>query len=211
MIGILNYGMGNLASVRNALEKLMIDCRICTLPEEAEDCASLILPGVGAFGQAMMNLHAHGWVPFLKRTCLEEKRPILGICLGMQLMFTYSHENGWHEGLGFIPGGVEPFAKEGVNLRVPHMGWNNLEIAPSSRLLPQRSLELFSEPPCFYFVHSYYCQPRDNSVVTARCAYGLSFAAIVERENIMACQFHPEKSQNSGVEILRNFASLYSL
>lgn len=208
MIGIINYGMGNLASVRNALEKLGIACRICESPEAAEPCDRLILPGVGAFGHAMQNLQAAGWFSFLQRACLRERRPFLGICLGMQLLFEYSLENGRHTGLGFIKGGVEPFAATGMNLRIPHMGWNAVEVLPKSRLLPTSFLENLAEPPTVYFVHSFYCQPKEISVVSGVCDYGIRFAAMLECGNLMACQFHPEKSQKIGFEILRNFSSI---
>lgn len=200
MTGIINYGMGNLASVSNALDFLNIKHAIISDYKETKNCDKFILPGVGAFQMAMDNLHEYHFDDALKEEVLVKYKPILGICLGMQLLLSDSEEFGFHQGLNFIPGSVTHFKHVTENLPIPHMGWNDIIISPNSKLYQSKELK-----PCFYFVHSYYCKVVDEKNVTGICDYGIPFHAMVESEHIMGCQFHPEKSQHAGMEIYRSF------
>lgn len=200
MIGIINYGMGNLASIENALNYLQIPCEIFSDPRQISQYDKLILPGVGAFGSAMELLARTGFIPKLKEIADEKKVPLLGICLGMQILFESSVEHGYHRGLGLIEGDVL-FLRESVReVPIPHVGWNDLSVRSGSRLLKG-----LPDEKSFYFVHSYYCNSKNNSVVTATVEYGISFAVVIESGNIFGCQFHPEKSQKNGLTVLRNF------
>lgn len=203
MVGIIDYGMGNLASVSNALNFLNIKHDIVSNYNKTNRFDKYILPGVGAFGMAMDNLRMNHYDELLSEEVLIKQKPILGICLGMQLLLTNSEEFGFHSGLNIIPGSVRSFKNQVQNLPIPHMGWNDVSIKHSSKLYnDKKSL------PCFYFVHSYYCQINDANSVTGVCNYGIPFHAMVEYEHIMGCQFHPEKSQNAGMEIYRSFNAL---
>jgi len=197
LIGIIDYGMGNLRSVEKALEHLGARCAILNRPEEAVGLAGFILPGVGAFARAMENLRAGGWVEEIRRIA-GEGYPLLGICLGHQLLFSRSEEGKGAEGLDFIPGRVVRLPETaGI---IPHMGWNQLRFP--------RPHPLFSgleEGSWVYFVHSYVAGPEDPGVVTAVTDYGGEFVSAVSRENIHGLQFHPEKSQAAGLKILENF------
>jgi glutamine amidotransferase len=201
MIKIVDYGMGNLRSVQKAFEKLGAEAVICANATELDDVEKLVLPGVGAFRDAIHEL---------RRTELDKPvldhiasgRPFLGICLGLQLLFDVSYEDGQWEGLGVLPGKVVRFQDQ-PDLKIPHMGWNTLEFAQPSRLFD-------GIPPgsSFYFVHSYYVVPTDESVIAARTEHGTVFVSAVARENLFATQFHPEKSQAMGLKLLANFAAL---
>ncbi|MEX0703230.1 MAG: imidazole glycerol phosphate synthase subunit HisH [Planctomycetales bacterium] len=200
-IHIIDYGMGNLRSVQKAFAKLGFEADIVTRPEEIAGCGKLVLPGVGAFRDAIAELRKQDLVePVLEH--VNSGRPFLGICLGLQMLFDTSHEDGEWPGLGILPGEVVRF-DEAPGLKIPHMGWNRVEIAKQTPLLAG-----IPDGAHFYFVHSYYVAPRDASVVAGWCAHGNRFAAIVARDHLFATQFHPEKSQAAGLKLLENFARL---
>lgn len=203
-IGIVNYGMGNLASVANAVEFCGFAPVILDDPSEIPACDKLILPGVGAFARAMDNLEKGGWIPALKQFATIEQRPLLGLCLGMQLLFETSQEHGIHNGLGLIPGTVNSIRDEQIGFPVPHMGWNNLVFQKESPLT--NGLDPIEND--VYFVHSYYCSCADASDKLAVTTYGIAMDVMVQRGNIFGCQFHPEKSQVTGLRILTNFCQL---
>jgi glutamine amidotransferase len=198
-IGLIDYGAGNLHSAHNALTKIGAPCRIVNTPEDLQGIDRLVLPGVGACVDCVRQLKAQGlWTPL--KQWLDEDRPYFGICIGYQILFDHSEEFEGAEGLGALSGNVVRFPHS--ELKVPHMGWNTLE-------LEDRSDPLWTGLPAnpyVYFVHSYYPQPKDPSVVSAWCHYGVRFAAAVRRGQLVATQFHPEKSQSIGLRILRNFA-----
>ncbi|MCS6850381.1 MAG: imidazole glycerol phosphate synthase subunit HisH [Gemmataceae bacterium] len=198
---IVDYGMGNLRSVQKALERVGQPATISADPSRVAQADKLVLPGVGAFADAIARLREAGLVePILSH--IRAGKPFFGICLGMQLLFTTSHEDGRHAGLNWFPGEVVRFPPI-PGLKVPHMGWNQLRIrqpAPHLRGLP--------ENPSVYFVHSYFPVPRDRSIVAAETDYPTPFASAIWCENVFATQFHPEKSQRVGLQILRNFAEL---
>jgi glutamine amidotransferase len=199
-IVIVDYGMGNLRSVQKALECLGYHARISSDPEDVHRADKVVLPGVGAFADAMARLRASGLDRALQHF-LASGRPFLGICLGLQLLFSRSHEDGLHEGLNVLPGEVVRFANA-PRLKVPHMGWNTLTLqqpaCPLFRGLPPE--------PVVYFVHSYYAVPEDSSLIAATTAYPMPFPAVVWKNNVVATQFHPEKSQRVGLQMLANFA-----
>lgn len=198
MIGIVDYGAGNLASVRNALERAGCDAEVCADATRADAFDRLILPGVGSFRAAMTTLDRTGWTDALKAYAASG-RPLLGICLGMQLLFGIGEEHGPTEGLGLVPGRVVRFEPE-PPLRVPHVGWNGLV------RIARHPLFAGVKPQVdFYFVHSYHCVPDDADNVIATCDFGGEFVASVARGNVAGMQFHPEKSQPAGVKILENF------
>jgi imidazole glycerol-phosphate synthase subunit HisH len=201
MIKIVDYGMGNLRSVQKAFEKLGAQAVICTRPAELADAQKLVLPGVGAFRDAIHELRRAE----LDRPVLDHiaaGRPFLGICLGLQLLFEVSYEDGQWQGLGVLPGQVVRF-QDAPDLKIPHMGWNNVEMA--------QHVPLFAGIPSgsmFYFVHSYYVVPVEQSIVAGRTEHGTVFTSAIARDNIFATQFHPEKSQKWGLKLLANFAAL---
>lgn len=208
MIAIVDYGMGNLRSVQKALQKLGFEAEIVADAETVRRADKLILPGVGAFGAAMQNLRRAG-LDSAVREFIEMGKPFLGICLGLQLLFTYSEET-WtgqnEQGLGILRGKVVRFPEglmdgNGRPLKIPHIGWNSLQFSRNDRLF-----EGIAEGSHVYFVHSYYPQPADESLVTAVSDYGGRFCCAVQHSNIRAVQFHPEKSGAIGLRILRNFA-----
>lgn len=199
MIAIIDYGMGNLRSVQKAFEKIGAPARLVPFPRELERARGIVLPGVGAFGQAMENLRAIGWDIAL-RQAVARGTPLLGICLGMQLLFESSEEMGQHQGLGIVRGAVKRF--DGA-LKVPHIGWNTVRVKQASPLLNN-----VPDGSYAFFVHSYYCAPRDESVILATTDYGIEFASIVGQGNVFGAQFHPEKSQHVGLKMLANFAEL---
>lgn len=201
MLAIINYEMGNLRSVQKALEKVGHEAAITDRPEEIAAADKLVLPGVGAFADAIAALHQKQLVEPIKEAIAGGK-PFLGVCLGLQLLFDVSHEDGEHQGLGVVPGEVRKFDVP-RELKVPHMGWNQARLAKRSRLFAGVQDESY-----FYFVHSYYVAPADPGVVAAECDYGGPFCAAIERDNLFATQFHPEKSQADGLRVLKNFAEL---
>lgn len=199
MLAVIDYGAGNLRSVLHALKHLGVEnIRLVSKPHELDGAEKIILPGVGAFGAGMQQLHTQNLAQPLK-AAVSAGTPYLGICLGMQFLFETSQEMGTHEGLGLLPGSVTRFSPT-LNLKIPHMGWNQLHIHHESPLLKGISSEDFA-----YFVHSYYCVPANPTDVLAVVDYGLPFAAIVQRDNIFGVQFHPEKSQQTGLKLLTNF------
>ena len=201
MIHIVDYGMGNLRSVQKAFEHLQIDARICSRGTELADADGLVLPGVGAFRDAIHELHRQDFVAPI-RDHVAAGKPFLGICLGLQLLFNVSYEDGEWEGLGIIPGRVVRFTDR-PGLKVPHMGWNQLATTQPQPLLAGSPSDAY-----FYFVHSYYVVPDDDAVVVARTEHGDNFVSVIGRGNLYATQFHPEKSQTYGLRLLQNFASM---
>ena len=199
MVTIVDYAINNLRSVEKALQSLKIPVEVTDQPERIRNARKLILPGVGAFADAMQNLRTKDMIH-----CLSEKvsmgTPLLGVCLGLQLLFTESEEFGKHLGLNYIPGRVKRLP---AGLRVPHIGWNQLHLKGADPLLKGIPEESF-----VYFVHSYFADPVDSSDVLATTDYGFEFPAIVRRGSVWATQFHPEKSQEVGLRILHNFAQM---
>ncbi|KAF0220550.1 MAG: hypothetical protein FD174_1204 [Geobacteraceae bacterium] len=206
MIAIIDYGMGNLRSVQKGFERVGFEAVVTADPKVVLAADKIVLPGVGAFPDCLRNLEQGGFVEPILRV-IDEGRPFLGICLGLQLLFTESEEFGLHKGLDVIPGRVvrfpEGMEERGEELKVPHMGWNQLSI--------RRSPPAFAgleEGDNFYFVHSYYVKPEDEAVVAATTGYGIEFCSAIWKDNIVATQFHPEKSQEKGLRILKNFGEL---
>jgi len=206
MITIIDYGMGNLRSVQKAFEQLGFKARVSVDPQDAVDADKLVLPGVGAFKDCMHNLTAGGFVDPI-REHVASGRPFLGICLGLQLLFTESEEFGRHAGLDLIPGRVVRFPAgmrgEDDELKVPHMGWNRIRLRNPSPLYAGIEDDSF-----VYFVHSYYVVPDDPAVIATDTDYGITFCSSICRRNVMATQFHPEKSQSIGLKMLENFGNL---
>lgn len=203
MISILDYGMGNLRSVQKAFEHQQVAARIITTPREVEAADKLILPGVGAFADAMAHLREQGLIEPIRRHVAAGK-PLLGICLGMQLIFDVGYEDGRHEGLGLVRGECVRFdVDRTMGLKVPHMGWNELRIEKDCPLFAGLAPASHA-----YFVHSYRVVPEDKSVIATTTDYGRPFVSGLAAGNLFACQFHPEKSQAVGVKILRNFAEM---
>jgi len=198
---IIDYGMGNLRSVSNALRFLGCDAVISNRVEDISKADALVLPGVGAFEEAMNNLTGLGLVAILKQKVMEEKKPLLGICLGMQLLAGSSQENGLHQGLGFIEGNVIRIPVD-KSLPLPHVGWNNIEVMKSEPLFRK-----IGKDTNFYFVHSY-CLDCDDAIVSSYCDYGVRIVASIQKDNILATQFHPEKSQTNGLRLLRGFTDI---
>ena len=200
MIAIIDYGAGNLRSVRNTLTYLGADVRTVRTPDELDGAAKIVLPGVGAFGRGMAALDAAGFIAPLKEAAARGV-PLIGICLGMQFLFEQSDEMGLHAGLGLLPGRVTRFPATGP--KVPHIGWNQLHRRRDDPLLAGVSDGAYA-----YFVHSYYVDAADPADVLATTDYGIEYAAVVRRGNICGIQPHPEKSQAVGRQILRNFLEL---
>jgi glutamine amidotransferase len=198
MIGIIDYGVGNLKNVQSAVKRLGYDCVVSDKASELADSAGLILPGVGAFGDSIDMLNQSGLRGFVDDWAAHD-RLMLGICVGMQLMFERSHEMGIHEGLGYLKGEVIPFRGP---LKIPHMGWNQLVIVKDSPLVKD-----IESGEYVYFVHSYYGTPAEENLI-AYTEYGVQAAAIVQKGNLFATQFHPEKSASAGSKILKNFLEL---
>ena len=198
MITIVDYQMGNLRSVQKAIERVGGSAQISSDPKVIANAEKLVLPGVGAFGDAMNEIRRRDLADPI-RDFIASDRPFLGICLGLQLLFEKGYENGEHQGLGVIEGeGVRFDLPE--QFKVPHMGWNTVQKTKESPLLVDTP-----EGSHFYFVHSYYVRPSDPDVVALRCHYGTDFCAMVQRGNLFATQFHPEKSQENGLQLLRQF------
>ena len=201
MIAIIDYDAGNIKSVEKALQYLGEEAVITRDREEILNSDKVILPGVGAFGDAMEKLHQYRLVDTIQEV-VDRRIPFLGICLGLQLMFESSDEAPSVEGLGLLPGKILRIPKKG-DMKIPHMGWNDIKIKEGAKLFA--GLE---DHPYVYFVHSYYLQADDPSIVAATTEYGVTIHASVEKDNIFACQFHPEKSSTVGLQILKNFIAL---
>ena len=196
MIAIVDYGAGNLRSVTRAVEHAGVAPLVTSEAAALERADAVILPGVGAAADTMANLRSRGLVEPV-RAYIASGRPFLGVCMGLQALLTGSEEAGWHECLGVVPGRVKRFP---TSLTVPHMGWN--------QVVSRRAHPVFAEIPDganFYFVHSYYCEPEDETVILATTDYGQPFASVLARDNWVATQFHPEKSGQHGLRLYRNF------
>ena len=192
MIHIVDYGMGNLRSVQKAFESLGIEATICTDASQLADCEKMVLPGVGAFRDAIQELQQQDMVGPI-HDHVASGRPFLGICLGLQLLFDVSYEDGEWEGLGLVPGKVIRFEDQ-PHLKIPHMGWNTMQVAK-----PNPILDGIAEGSHVYFVHSYHVVPDDDSVIATRTEHGIPFVSSIARDNLFATQFHPEKSQSGAL------------
>jgi glutamine amidotransferase len=203
MITIVNYGVGNLASIKNMLKKAGMESELSTGIESIRDASKIILPGIGAFDHCMQQFNDSGLRDEVTRKVMEEKTPLLGICVGLQMLMDGSEE-GKEPGLGWIAGNTVKFNKEKLGgLKIPNMGWSNVRVAKNTPLT-----ENLGQQPRYYFVHSYHVQPKDTSDELLTAFYGYEFTAAVNRENIYGVQFHPEKSHKYGMKILENFATL---
>lgn len=211
MIAIIDYGMGNLRSVQKAFEAAGREAVVTREPRVIGEASHVVLPGVGAFGDCMVNLDRYGLIEPVHRA-VRAGKPFMGICLGLQLLFTESEEFGLHKGLDIVPGRVRRFpfgapaaggeaAPPAARLKVPHMGWNGVTVTR-----PAPPLRGIASGAHLYFVHSYYVEPREAGVACSTTDYGLPFVSSIWRDNVFACQFHPEKSQTVGLQIIRNFA-----
>jgi len=226
MIAIIDSGIANLRSVQKGFERVGHAATIIEDPRLLCEAAGIVLPGVGAFANGIAKLVSHGFIEPLRRA-IEQGKPVLGICLGLHFLFSESEEFGLHKGMDLLPGRVRRFAEDmsdpatpgtrlpaaglpgtrqpGPRLKVPHMGWNRLKV-----LRPAPILAGLPEGPHFYFVHSYYVEPADPTVTAAVTEYGTWFTSVIWRDNLFATQFHPEKSQATGLRLLKNFAALAS-
>lgn len=202
---IIDYELGNVRSVANALQALGAEVKISRDPDELRAAGGLILPGVGAFRDGMANLHRFGLIPILNELVLEQKKPFLGICLGMQLLAKTSTEGGTQAGLGWLNADVIhlPVDPGNPSLKIPHVGWNDVKI---TRTCPV--LGLPGEMQSYYFVHSYALHCHEPEMITGLCEHGIEFPAVVQKNNILAVQFHPEKSQKHGLNLLANFLNM---
>jgi len=204
MIAIVDYEMGNLRSVQKGFETVGYDAVVTRDPAVIDRASHVVLPGVGAFGDCVTNLDQFGLVEPLRHG-ISQGKPFLGICLGLQVLFTESEEFGSHPGLDIIQGKVKRFSHaehEEKGLKVPHMGWNTIDIKAPSPLLKEIAPESY-----VYFVHSYYVEPVEPKIICTETTYGMPFVSSVAYDNVFACQFHPEKSQRIGLQLLRNFGA----
>lgn len=207
MIAVIDYGLGNLRSVSKSLESLGASVSVTNQPEKIQEAKAVVLPGVGAFYHGMKNLKDLNLIPTIKDT-INQGKPFLGICLGLQLLFSETEEHGIHKGLDIIKGKVKKFTPTPKSLvkghagkiKIPHMGWNQIELRSKSKLfnhIPDNSY--------FYFVHSYYVDPENKDVIATTTNYGVEFTSGIIKDNIFAVQFHPEKSSGLGLKIMENF------
>jgi imidazole glycerol-phosphate synthase subunit HisH len=201
MIAIVDYQMGNLRSVQKGFERVGHAAAITADPKVLEQADHVVLPGVGAFADAIAEIRRRELIEPI-RTAIESGKPFLGICLGLQMLFDVGYEDGVHEGLGVIPGEVRRFDVP-AEYKVPHMGWNNVK-----QRRPAPIFKEIADNAHFYFVHSYYVVPKDESVIAGEASYPEPFCAAIWRDNLFATQFHPEKSQAAGLQLLKNFAEL---
>jgi len=202
MLAVIDYGMGNVRSISNAFSLLQEEVKITDDPKIIANADGIILPGVGAFVDGMNNLKRKRLIPILKEQVLEKKKPYLGICLGLEFLAEKSYEGGTHEGLGWIKGTVTRILPTDSSLKVPHIGWNDTLIIKDDDLLKEL------EDPVFYYLHSYYLKTDDleKNIITSICDYGeVKITATIHKDNIFATQFHPEKSQETGLKLLKNF------
>lgn len=201
MIAIVDYGMGNVGSVLNVLKLLGAEGRVTRNSKDFAEATHIILPGVGAFADGMRGLRDCGAMESLSREVAEKRKPFLGICLGMQLLADIGEEGGETPGLGWIKGRTRRLRVDGSKFRLPHIGWNDVALSASPLFKNVAARD-------FYFVHSYCIEPADRELIIGTCEYGEVFAATVQSGNIFGVQFHPEKSQKGGLQILKNFISL---
>ncbi len=201
MIAIIDYGIGNLHSVLNAFKTLGFDAKVTSDRDEILNADKVVLPGVGAFGDAIDTFRARGFVPVIEEV-VKKGTPLLGICVGMQMLFDYSYEFGVHKGLGLLKGNIVKFSN--TSLKIPQIGWNNIEIVQKNNPL----FKGIEDNSYVYFVHSYYLDAADPSCIAAYATYGVRYGASVHLGNIYATQFHPEKSGEVGLKILKNFGEL---
>jgi glutamine amidotransferase len=197
---IVDYGMGNLRSVANAFAAAGCEATISRDPADLRRARRIVLPGVGAFGDGMANLRTAGWIDALDAAVRGKGTPFIGLCLGMQLLAATGTEHGHHEGLGWIPGAVVRLPSGDPSIRIPHIGWNDVRLTKRDGLFAG-----LGDGATFYFVHSYAFDVRDGALVSGVCTHGVDFAASLEAGNVFATQFHPEKSQRAGLQVLRNF------
>lgn len=200
---IIDYGMGNLLSVQRAFEKCGSDAVIIDNPLDLRDAEHIVLPGVGAFPDAMENLKRGGWLEELNRAVLEKETPLLGICLGMQLLAEKGFEVRECEGLGYIPGEIVRLEQTNEQERIPHVGWNEIETRAESPLF-----DGIADGTNYYFVHSYHFRTKNEENIAAVTPYCGTFASSVIRNNIVGTQFHPEKSQKAGFRLIKNFLAM---
>jgi glutamine amidotransferase len=200
VIAVVDCGMGNLHSVRLAFDRLGAEVAVVQPPEELRQAERIVFPGVGAFGECVRRLRESGFTAALEEEVLRKGTPFLGICLGMQVLAETGEENGVHAGLGWVPGVVRRLRGDAPRLKVPHVGWNDVKWRNGSPLFAG-----LRQPAALYFVHSYHFAPAEADVTAATCEHGEAFAAAIQRRNVFAVQFHPEKSQRNGLRLLRNF------
>jgi len=199
-VTIIDFSMSNIRSLSNAFTHNGFKVEVSKDVAAFDKAKRLVLPGVGAFKNGMIEMESLNLATCIKRFVLEEKKPFLGICLGMQLMFEQSYEDGTHSGLGLAPGSVRRLGSTDNNLRVPHIGWNNVVLNKGSILY-----EGIPDSSDFYFAHSYYVDTTMNEIVTSQCDYGTIFPSSFQKENLFGVQFHPEKSGKSGLKLIKNF------
>jgi imidazole glycerol-phosphate synthase subunit HisH len=202
VIAVVDYGMGNLHSMAKAIEHIGEDVEVTSEPVVLERADRIVLPGVGAFGECMANLRASGLVDVLSEQVLGRRKPFLGVCVGMQLLARTGLEHGSHEGLGWVAGTVRPLVTDDPDLRIPHTGWS--EVSPGAA--DGSPLDGVRPGEAFYFNHSYHLVPDDPDIVAARCDHGGDVVAAIMVDNLFATQFHPEKSQQAGLEVLAGFS-----
>lgn len=202
VVGIVDYGAGNIRSIENAFDHVGASTRKIVREEDGSGVTHLVLPGVGSFGFCKQRLVESGLVPLLERWAIFDRRPLLGICVGMQLLAEESEEHGRHEGLGWIRGRVRPIPGDGARVRIPHVGWNDVCF--------ERSFGRFAtgQHVDFYFDHSFALFGYDESETVATCRHGVEFAVVAKCDNIVASQFHPEKSQDAGLDLIKGFLDL---
>ncbi|HBI28470.1 MAG TPA: imidazole glycerol phosphate synthase subunit HisH [Deltaproteobacteria bacterium] len=198
---IIDYGVGNLANLKNALDHLGVECVVVRDPEPLQTAERILLPGVGAFAPALERLRGSGMLDVLSER-MQAGTPLLGICVGSQLLLDESEEDGLHPGLGWIPGRVQRFRHD---LKIPQIGWNQVESRKADPLL-----DGIADGAHFYFVHSYHMIPHEPETTLAETEYGIRFTSVVRKQNVWGVQFHPEKSQDAGLRLLRNFCAFIS-
>ncbi|MDT8903909.1 imidazole glycerol phosphate synthase subunit HisH [Anaeroselena agilis] len=203
---VIDYGMSNLGSIRRALEECGASVVVSDDPRDIQNASHIVLPGVGAFGDGMRNLNDQGWTEKLRQTVREDGIPLLGICLGMQLLADKGHEGGEHAGLGLVPGEVRRFVATADHERIPHVGWNEIKRTADSPLLDN-----IGDGTDFYFVHSYHFVAGEQRCVLATTPYCGTFHAVVAKDNVFGVQFHPEKSGPMGFRLLSNFLNFWQV
>jgi imidazole glycerol-phosphate synthase subunit HisH len=201
-VAIINYSMGNLSSVRRSFEEIGADAVIANHPSILYEVDRIVLPGVGAFAEGMAHLNQGGWVSALNEVVNLQHKPLLGICLGMQMLASKGDEGGETDGLGLIPGEIQKIDSLGCQLRIPHMGWNEVKYKAEDAIFAS-----IPESSDFYFVHSFAFVPTHSESLIATVDYGCELSAVVRNKHVFGCQFHPEKSSKAGRQLLKNFMS----